>query len=97
MFKVVQIYLKKDKSQPVCIYFFYFVTGGCEKLIFGAGVDEKVRDHEKGNKARGLQKIIGVRRWDQEKVRLYNNCLIANNLCIKKALHVAVNGINCCR
>ena len=51
MFKVVQIYLKKDKSQPVCIYFFYFVTGGCEKLIFGAGVDEKVRDHEKGNKA----------------------------------------------
>ena len=32
--KVVQIYLKKD---TVCIYFFYFVTGGCEKLIFGAG------------------------------------------------------------
>ena len=84
MFKVVQIYLKKDKSQPVSIYFFYFVKGGCEKLIFVAGGDEKVRDHEKGNKARGLQKIIGVRRWDQEKLRLCNNCLTAKNLSIKK-------------
>ena len=96
MFKVGQIYLRKDKSQPVCIYFFYFVTGGCEKLIFGAEGDEKVRNHEKGNKARGLQKIIGVRCWDQEKVRLCNNCLTANNLCIKKTLHVAVNEINRC-
>ena len=36
MFKVVQIYLKKDRSETVCINFFYFVTGGCETLIFGA-------------------------------------------------------------
>ena len=36
--KVVQIYLKKD---TVCIYFFCFVTGGCEKLIFGTGGVEK--------------------------------------------------------
>ena len=26
--KVMQIYLKKDISQTVCIYFLYFVTGG---------------------------------------------------------------------
>ena len=36
VFKVVQIYLKKDMSQTVCISFFYFVTGDCEKLICGA-------------------------------------------------------------
>ena len=36
--KEVQIYLKKD---TVCIYFFYFVTGDCEKLIFVAGGAKK--------------------------------------------------------
>ena len=42
MFKVVQIYLKKDMSQTISIYFFYFVKGDYEKLIFGAGGREKV-------------------------------------------------------
>ena len=83
-------------SQSAYIYFFFFVTGDCEKLIFGARGHEKVRDHEEANKAPGLQKVIGVRGWDQEKARLYKNCLTANNLCIKKALYVALNEINCC-
>ena len=68
----MQIYLKKDISQTVRIYFFYFVTESCEKLTFGAG-DVKVGDHEKVNEARGLQNVIGVRRRDQEKVRLCKN------------------------
>ena len=37
LFKVMQIYLKKDMSQIACVYFFYFVTEGREKLILGAG------------------------------------------------------------
>ena len=81
--KVVQIYLKKDTDW---IYFFYFVTGGCEKLIFGAGgkkSNSEFGDWEKKNEAQGLQKVIGVRRRDQEKVSLYNNCWTTNNLCVK--------------
>ena len=41
VFKVVQIYLKKDMLQIACIYFFYFVAGGCEKLTFGVGGVQK--------------------------------------------------------
>ena len=37
----MQIYLKRDMLQTVCIYFFYFVTGGCKKLVFGAGAVKK--------------------------------------------------------
>ena len=40
--------------------------------------DSKFGDHEKVTGAQGLQKVIGVRRWDQEKVRLYNNYWTAN-------------------
>ena len=29
VFKVVQIYLKNNISQTLCIYFIYFVTVGC--------------------------------------------------------------------
>ena len=64
-------------SQTVYIYFFYFVTRGCERLTFGEGGVKKYSefgDHEKVNEARGLQKVIGVRRQDQEKVRRYKNC-----------------------
>ena len=63
-------------SQIVCIYFLNFVTGGCEKLIFGAAGVKKyseVGDHEKVNEVQCLQKVIGVRRRDREKVRLYKN------------------------
>ena len=67
MFKVVQIYLKKE---TVWTYFFYFVTGGCEKL----NNNSVCGDHEKVNETRGLQKVIGVRRQGQEKVGLYKNC-----------------------
>ena len=42
VFKVVQIYLVKDMSQTVCVYFFYFVTGSREKLMFDVGGHEKV-------------------------------------------------------
>ena len=48
----MEIYLKKEMSQTVCIYFLNFVTGGCEKLIFGAAGVKKyseVGDHEKVN------------------------------------------------
>ena len=66
-------------SQTICIYFFYFVTEGCEKLNFWCRGHEKVilsfgRDHEKVNEARGFQKVIGVRCQDREKVTLYKNC-----------------------
>ena len=57
MFELVQIYLKKD---TVFIYFFYFVTGGFEKLIFGAGGMKKFRDHEKVNEVGGLQLESGT-------------------------------------
>ena len=61
-------------SQTVCIYFFYFVTGGCKKTDFWCRRREKVGDYEKANEARGLQKVIGVKRRHEEKVRLYKNC-----------------------
>ena len=35
---------------------------------------EKVGDHEKVNEARGLQKVIEVKRQDEDKVRRYKNC-----------------------
>ena len=79
-----------------CIYFFYFATGGCEKTNFWCSGGEKVGGYEKTNEARGLQKVIGVKRRHEEKVRLYKNCWTANNLCIKKTLHVAINEITCC-
>ena len=32
---------------------------------------KKAGDHEKVDEASGIQKVIGVRLWDKEKVRLY--------------------------
>ena len=55
----MQTNLKKD---IVCIYFFYWKSSS------------EFADHEKENETRGLQKVIGVRGRDQEKVRLYKNC-----------------------
>ena len=64
-------------SQTVCIYFSYFVTGGCEKLILVQGSwksNFEFGDHEKVNEGQGLQKVIGVGQRDRQKVRLYKNC-----------------------
>ena len=77
MFKLVQIYLKKDVSQTVCIYFFYFATGGCGKLICCRGHEKVILSLEtmkQINEAQDLPKVIGVGGLDQEKVRLYKNC-----------------------
>ena len=86
----MQIYLKKDMPQNFCIYIFYFVTGGCKKLGFGAQKKWKnsceFGDHEKVKEARGLQKVIVFGRRNQEKLRLCKNCWTANNLCIKNSL-----------
>ena len=89
----MQIYLKKDVTN--CLYLlFLFCYRRLWKTNFWCRGHGKVRDHEKENKARGLQKVIGVRRWDQEKVRLYKNCLTANNLCVKKALYLCCSKWN---
>ena len=52
----MQIYLKKDMSQTVCIYFFFFVTGGCEKLIFGTGGMKKEGTMKKQIKLEAFKK-----------------------------------------
>ena len=68
----MQIYLKRDMLQTVCIYFFYFVTGGCKKLVLVQGPwksNSEFGNHEKVNEAWGLQKVIGDWRQDQTKVR----------------------------
>ena len=43
-------------SQTVCIYFFYFVTGGCKKLIFGAGDVKKLETMKKQMKLEAFKK-----------------------------------------
>ena len=69
-FKMLLIYLKKEMSLTVCVYFFYF-TWGREKLIFGAGGEwksySKIGGDEKVIEARGLQKVTEVGGQDEKK------------------------------
>ena len=77
VFKVVRIYLEKDMSQTIYELTFSILLQGAVKSLF------LVQGREKVNEAWGLQKVIGVWHRDEEKVRLYKNCWIANNLCMK--------------
>ena len=82
---VVKIYLKKDISQTACIYLFFFVTRDCEKIIFVTGDMKKkflknfgktFSENEKLNETRNLQKFIGVRGWDPQKVKLKKHFML---------------------